>query len=440
MKSRIRMLALVLIALLAFDLAAQAPRVSEKQDIAIFALGYYGFAIPYEALGNIDMEIQKVFVDLGRFNILGVTQRLSSGGLEEFIQTLRKAKEANFVVPEKYQFGEAILTEAEFNKLVGAFVVAAPVVSSFNSYYDQKRLEWVTDIKTNVTFIDVAAGGSVMSIAEVQTSGSDKQNQVTSITNAIEGIPMQLQYEIRKIPAFQINTRILAVSGSEIKLQLGRNMGIQKGDEYAIVVGGLIEGFRDDREAGLVLIKDVGPEVSTGRVVYGLKDATKDAQLREIPRQGVDFEPYIHVIKGEESSAFLPGVRATFSRGFYDFRPYAAVQVPPNQIMSVLTAFFIPINGIVGAEYNLMLGRLTFTPSAGLGASYVHFTEAISDTSTDTDYLSHIGAQAYARLSYLVNRDMRIFVEAGLEGWLAMDTIFDSYSGIGVGAGLSFKL
>ena len=40
-------------------------------------------------------------------------------------------------MPDKFTFGEATLTEAEFNKLVGAFIVATPIVSEFNSRYDQ---------------------------------------------------------------------------------------------------------------------------------------------------------------------------------------------------------------------------------------------------------------------------------------------------------------
>ena len=99
MKRRALVAALVF-ALAALSLSAQAT-VSQKQDVAIFALGYYGWAIPQEALGNIDVEIQKVFVDLGRFNIIGMTERLSSGGLDQFIATLKKAKEANFVMPDK---------------------------------------------------------------------------------------------------------------------------------------------------------------------------------------------------------------------------------------------------------------------------------------------------------------------------------------------------
>jgi hypothetical protein len=426
--------ALVLVAA-AMPAFADAPTVSEKKDVAIFALGYYGWNIPLETLGSIDMEIQKVFVDLGRFNIIGVEQRLSSGGVGEFISALKKAKETNFAMPEKYQFGEAILTEADFNRLLGAFIVATPVVTEFNSRYDSKRVEWVTDIKTNITFIDVSAGGSVLGIAEVKTSGSDKQSQNASISSAIDAIPMQLQYEIRKIPAFQINTRVLAVSGSEIKLQLGQNMGIKKGDEYSVILGGTVEGFKDEREAGLVTIKDVGAEVSTGQVVYSSAKLGKDVQLREIPRMGVDIEPYFHLV-GSESKAFLPGFRAVASRGFYGFRPYLGVQIPLGQMWSF---FVIPVTAIFGGEQNLSLGRLSLTPYGGVGFSYVYYMD-VSGTSTETNYFPHIGGQAYLRASYLITRDMKIFAEAGGDYWIAISSLFQNYGGLGFGAGLAFKL
>ena len=102
-------------------------------------------------------------------------------------------------MPEKFQFGEATLTEAEFNKLLGAFIIATPIVSEFNSRYNYDKSQWETDIKTNVTFIDVGAGGIDHGHRRGQISGSDKSNQNKSISNAIEGIPMQLQFEIRKI-------------------------------------------------------------------------------------------------------------------------------------------------------------------------------------------------------------------------------------------------
>jgi hypothetical protein len=428
----------VLALLVTVSLAAQ-PVISAKQDVAIFALGYYGWNIPAQALASIDGEIQKVFTDLGRFTVLGVSQRLSAGGLDRFIDTIKQAKQANFVMPEKYQFGEAFLTQAEFNKLVGAFIVVAPVVVEFNSFYNTKSAQYETSIKTNVTFIDVSAGGSVLAMKTISSSGSDKQNQNKSISSAISSIPGQLQYEVRSIPEFQINTRILTANGSEVRLQLGENMGIKKGDEYAVVQRQTVEGFDDSKEVGLIVVKEVGQEVSMGQVLFSSVSLGKDAQLKEIPRQGADFDLYVHSIGGSVAT-ITPGFKATASRGFYSFRPFVAAQVPLGLMNSFLSVTIFPINVLVGGEYVLNMGRLSVTPSAALGVSYYHVTS--SWVSTDTNFLSHIGAQAEGRVAYLFNRNMRVFVDVGYETWIAVANTWGnvSYGGLMLGGGVTFKL
>ncbi|PKL06272.1 MAG: hypothetical protein CVV53_05185, partial [Spirochaetae bacterium HGW-Spirochaetae-9] len=390
MKKSAIALGILLIIVAAGSLSAQ-PVISEKQDIAIFALGYYGWNLPYQALGAIDGEIQKVFADLGRFTILGMSQRLSPGGLEQFIATVRQTKQSGFVLPEKFQFGEAFLTEQEFNRLVGAFVVVVPVVVEFNSWWDYKNLKFKTEIKTTISFIE-AASGSLLAIKTLNSSGSDANNEYQSISAAIASIPMQLQYEIRSIPQFQISTRILRVNGSTARLQMGSNMGIMKGDEYAVVEKRFVEGFDDSREVGLIVIKDVGREVSSGQVLYTSIELAKDTQLQEIPRLGLDLDLYLHII----GTQVLPGLRLTASRGFYALRPFAAAQIPLGLISSFYTVSIFPVNVLVGLEYVLNAGRLSIAPSAAAGLSYYHVTSATINT--DTDVLSHIGFQLGGRL------------------------------------------
>jgi hypothetical protein len=444
--------AMILIALSLAPLAAQ-PKVSEKQDVAIFAMGYYGWNIPRETLGSIDIEIQKVFLDLGRFTIIGMNQRFSSSDVQAFIDILRRAKEENFVLPEKYQFGEAFLTAAEFEKLIGAFQVAIPVVVDFDSRWDDKNNRWETNIKTSVSFID-GGTGTLTGIADVQTSGSDKESQTASIRAAIDGIPMELQYRIRSIPAFQINTRVLAASGKEIRLELGSNMGIKKGDEYSVIVSSTFQGLKDEREEGLVLIKEVGPEISTGLILYSSVKPGADTQLREIPRRGVDAVPYIHIVNGpklrvigegeaeDSGTNFIVGMRMPLSRGFFDVRPFVSVQVPVNGVRNFLSVVYFPVNVSVGAEYNLYLGRLAVTPYASLGGSFIVLSEMFSGETVDTsDWLfPHIGAQAYLSASYLVTRNTKLYAEAGYEYWVALTSLYSSYGGLSLGGGVSFKL
>jgi len=426
----------ILIVVAAASLSAQ-PVISEKQDIAIFALGYYGWNLPYQSLGSIDGEIQKVFANLGRFTILGMSQRLSPGGLEQFIATMRQTKQSGFVLPEKFQFGEAFLTEQEFNRLVGAFVVVVPVVVEFNSWWDSKNLKFRTEIKTTISFIE-ASSGSLLAIKTLNSSGSDANNEYQSISAAIASIPMQLQYEIRSIPQFQISTRILTVNGSTARLQMGSNMGIMKGDEYAIVEKRSVEGFDDSREAGLIVIKDVGREVSSGQVLYASVELAKDTQLQEIPRLGLDLDFYLHLL----GTQVLPGLRVTASRGFYALRPFAAAQIPLGLISSFYTVSIFPVNVLVGFEYVVNAGRLSVAPSAAAGLSYYHVTSGTINT--DTDVLSHIGFQLGGRLAYLFGRNARIFLDFGLEGWSSLSRLYilrdPSYGGLMMGAGLTLKL
>ena len=424
---RIAILAALSLAIGMTALAAQTPTVSEKKDIAVFSLGYYGWNIPLEALHGIDANIQQVFVNLGRFNVIGMTQKLSSQGLDQFIAAVKKAKEADFVLPEKYQFGEAVFTEADFNRLLGAFIVAAPVVTSFSSNYDSQASRWESELKTSVTLLDVATG-AVIGVVSETTTGYDKDDQYKSMTAAIDSIPSSLEYNIRAMPAFQISTRVLAVSQGEVKLQLGTNMGIVKGDEYAIVTPSTLEGIAYETETGLILIKDVGREISTAVVLYSDGRVGPNSQLREIPRVGGEGEIFAH---GLLASPFVlsPGLRILASRGFYGFRPFVGAQLPIGPFSMDAG---LPFNAFAGGQYDLHLGRITLSPYAAGGATLLYSGDDAKTVCT------HAGAEAYFQISYLMSRDARLFIEAGGEYWLGLYG-YASYGGIGCGAGATLK-
>ncbi|MDX9783832.1 MAG: hypothetical protein RBT72_03665 [Spirochaetia bacterium] len=432
-------LTLVFFFALLSGLSAQ-PVISQKQDIAIFSLGYYGWNIPSQALGSIDGEIQKVFSDLGRFTILGVTQRFSSSDINSFIDAVKRSKQSTFTMPEKFQFGESFLTEAEFKRLTGAFIVVVPVVVEFNSYWDRENLKYKTSIKTNISFLDMSADGTLIAIKTVETSGSHDKNQFESIQSAISSIPPQLQFAVRSIPQFQISTRILNVSGSTVRIQMGSDMGIQKGDEYSVIESASIEGFDDSREAGLIVIKEVSREVSTGQVLYKSVALGKDTQLREIPRLGTEMDLYLHSIGDSSAGSIVPGFRATLSRGFYALRPFVAAQIPVSLISSFLIVEIFPVNALMGAEFLINMGRLSLAPSAAFGISYYSVTSPW--VTTDTDFLSHVGIQAAVRVAYLLGRNSRVFADLGYENWIAITNLFgnQSYSGAMIGAGFTFKL
>ncbi|HUW69633.1 MAG TPA: hypothetical protein VMX33_05320 [bacterium] len=439
-----RSLTMVLAALLLAAMITPAfaqPKVSEKQEIAIFSLGYYGWNIPRETLGTIDVDIQRVFLDLGRFTIFGMEKRFSTSDVDQFITILKQMKEASFVLPEKYQFGEAFLTEADFNKLVGAFIIAVPVVTSFDSQFVNNK-EWQTSIKTNVSFIDVASG-TMIGIANVETQGTSRETQFKSIQDAINGIPMQLQFEIRKISQFQNVTRVLASGSGGVDIQLGQDMGIKKGDEYAVITSDTLEGLTDEREVGLILIKDVGTTRSKGTILYSGIPVVKDVQLREIPRLGTDIALYAHTYNYLDASmgaSFVVGARAELTRGFYNVRPYAAIQMITDSTM------WLPINVIIGGQYSMFMRRLEVGARAGVAGSTNAIVRLIENYASNTDdpWFTHYGVSGGAYVSWLFNRDMKLFAEVQGDYMLGLaDSLggsFSSYGGYQIGLGATFKL
>lgn len=442
-----RMRLAALIAALLVPLSAhaqQAASVSEKQDIAVFALGYYGYDIPLETIASVDSEILGVFVNLGRFNVFGQAQRFASADVQSFIDTLRKAKEANFVMPDEYKFGDRQMTEADFNRLVGAFVVVIPTIVDFHSAFNNSQHQYETSIKTSVAFVDVA-NGTTFGYANIDTNGSSKETQYKSIQLALEGIAPQLTFEIRKIPAFTLKTVVLALSRGEVKLQLGQNMGVQVGDEYAVIDRSEVAGFSDEREDGLLLIRNVGPEVSTGTILYAGDTLKEGAQLREIPRFGVDLAPYLSYLSyfgtvNGNDSALVIGARGIASRGFYDVRPFGGVQVTADLDL------WLPIAAYLGVEYDVYMRRLSLYAQGAVGGATNIIFKWIDDTFSNDDdqFFSHYGLKAGVGASYLITRDLKLYAEAGGEYWFgilsSLGGPWSSYGGASVGLGAVIKM
>lgn len=435
-------IAIALALLVTIAAVTAQPKVSTKQEIAIFALGYYGYKIPIEALATIDVEIQKVFLDLGRFTVIGMDKRFSSNDVNEFVALIKKIKEQNFVLPDKYRFGEEVFTEADFNKLIGAFIIVIPVVTNFNSQYNNSRSQYETNIKTTVTFIE-AATGNMIGIADVETSGTSKETQFKSIKNAIDGIPGQLQYEIRKISQFQNQTKVVSSKLGSVTMLLGQNMGVKKGDEYAVIVTENIEGYVNEREVGLIKIKDVGTTSSEGIVLYSDIKLEKDTQLREIPRQEGEASLYAHLVtfdaNSTSDSSIAVGLKVSLTRGYFGLMPYGFVQILFDEPKGY------PIGFGIGGEYAIYLGRLELAARVGLAGSSCVLITWLQDrfSTSDNTYFTHYGINAGAYLSWLLTRDTKIYASLQydlmlglLDGW---GEWFNNFSATSIGIGVTFK-
>ncbi|HDQ15066.1 MAG TPA: hypothetical protein ENN41_09670 [Sediminispirochaeta sp.] len=426
---------------------AGAQQVSKKQDIAVFNLSYSDYSIPSGALGMVDQSIQNVFIELGRFNIFGVQQRLKSRDIDTFINTIKKIKEENMEVPEEVRLGEETFTEADFNRLVGSFIVVIPVMSYYNVY--EEGSNYKAEIQTTFTFIKVDEARAFASF-QIDTSGTGENSQ-QAVKAAVDAIPMQLQYEVRSIEEFKLKTGIIDIVGREYIMQFGRDMGVQVGDEYVSTVTQILpSGYERVNETGLFVIKKVDHEISTAVSIFRDEKPNIGDQLVEVPRIGFNAMLYAHLLQDNApdgiENRFVIGLQATGSRGFYDWRPIAGVEVPLGDSFLI----WFPVISYVGAEYHLRLGRLSITPSAAVGVGTLVPILGDDEFRENFKILASFGGTAKLSVDYLLNRDTYLNLYAGYSAYFG--TFGDFYwdgdlltnpadiQGSFVGAGITFKL
>ena len=408
--------------------------ISEKKEIAIFGLSYTDWSIPDGALGLVDQSMQNVFINLKRFDIIGMSYRLDAGDISGFIDEIKKVKESNIEVPEAVRLGEQTFTEADFNKLVGAFIIVIPVMSYYEVAADDGG-GYTAEIQTSFTFINVEEGKAFASF-QVDTTGSADTSKA-AVKNAVDAMPIQLSYEVRKIPEFQLKSGVLDVNGREVLIELGANMGIKLGDEFNLTNTVILpSGHAVEKEVGLLVVKEVNQEVSTAQVFYAQKKPAVGDQLKEIPRMGFESVMYVNYISQIDINAdpiIAIGVRQIVARGFYKTRPYVGVEVP----LGVESYFiFFPVNVYVGGEMNWYMGRLHITPAidVALGMLVPVFKEF-------EDYIvySSLGGHARLGISYMLSDNIKLSGEIGYAAMLHISEWFDSYSGILFGGGVTFK-
>ncbi len=470
--NRFRVLIILLVVCL--QIPALGQEFSERQEIAIFRLSYYGQpvteapanlkveirgrrgSVTFElrgsgdpqtdqlfirALGVVDERIRSTFINLGRFDIIGMSQRLTQQGVDDFIDVLTEFRRSQAELPEAVLLGQETFTETDFQQLVGGFVVVVPSVS----WYSLTRLEngsFEAEIETSFTFINVE-NLTTFDQFFVTTTGVDDVPE-TAVKEAADAISSELSFRLRSMSEFQIKTGILEVDGREVILEFGRNMGLRPGDEYAIVSNRVLStGHIASTETGLLVIRDVQDGFSTGQVLYANPRAMVGDQLQEVARRGVELSGYLDAITdGLTSVTYTVGVRAVASRGFYAWRPLAAVEIP---FRGLIAETLLPMNVLLGGEWNLYFGRLKVTPGGAVGVGGA--VPLSSDDELESFYLSHIGGQIRAIGSVLITRDLQLFVEIGFVLW---GSIYDnsvarlagplaSYRGLLIGGGITFK-
>jgi hypothetical protein len=411
--------------------ATGAQSVSRREEIAVFNLCSSRWYIPPSALDAIDGEIRAVFINLGRFDVIGMAYQLEEEDVQGFIDAITSFKERNLEIPESVQLGREYLTQADVTRLVSGFVVVIPSVVEYRSRRGDDA--WKVDIRTSFTFIDVAEGRSFAQFF-VQTSGSDPQRD-RAVRKAVDAIPARLTFELRRIDRFTLRTGILEVHGSEVVIELGRSMGVKAGDEYLVLSPRILPSGKEVvTEKGLIVVRRVEEEISYATVVFAHGGLEPGEQLKEVPRVGLETEAYSRgMVVGtwQDARPFALGARLTVARGFQAFRPFVGVEIPLNLVPY---SWGLPVNAYLGAEYGFGLGRLRLAPFAEIG---VGLDVMLGDG--ENPELTLFGGAVGVQASWLLTRDVRLSAEAGAAGWWNNTRPYLNYRGVFAAAGVVLK-
>ena len=452
---------------------AAAQDLSERRELAIFALSYFGQPEPppppelkmeirgrrgsltvelrgtgqprfddlfARAFTSLDQQIQAAFLDLGRFDIIGYQQRLTAGSVSDFVSALSDYRSATVDLPEAVLLGQQTFTEEDFRALSGGYILVVPSVS----WYSLGRLEdgrFSAEMETSFTFVGVEDMRTI-DVFLVQTRGTASSAE-EAVREAVQAVPSDLTFRLRSMEEFTIRSGVIDVTGREVVLEFGSNMGLRPGDEYAIVGERVLpNGYIATTETGLLVIREVQNQFSYGYVLYANPAVQPGDQLREIPRRGLDGALYYNVLTNGIDLTSVVGLRGTASRGFYSFRPQAAIEIP---FRGLIGDSLFPLNILAGGEWNLYLGRIRLAPSAAVGVGGA--IPLSDDPAYESFYLSHLGAQARLEGSVLVSRDVYINVHAGFGYWfglvsdapLGLSGPLSSYGGLIIGGGVTLK-
>jgi hypothetical protein len=411
--------------------------ISSKQDIAIFRLSYYDLNIPESALAQVDQRIEDVFVNIGRFNIIGMNYRLSESDIVDFIAKLKELKQVQTAIPKEFSLGKEAFTEADLNRLLGSFVIVVPVLTSYSLQYEQST-GYTAELQTSFSFINAQTSTSIAHFS-IRTLGVGPSPR-DAARDAASAISQQLVYKIRTIPDFQLKTGVIEVNGSTVLIELGRNMGVRLGDEYAIITSRLLpSGYTVSDTTGLLIVKAVNEDISYAQVIYSATPPQIGDQLKEVPRIGFESSFYSHLIVASEvlgltySPVVTVGVMQTLTRGFYNFRPLVGAEIPLSVSSIGGAASYgtggLPVNLYLGGQLNWRFWRFDLAPLAAVGIG--GFVPASAQQSF---YVSIAGGLAQLSLSYLVSPQVKLFADTGYEQWLpiSMNGWGGFYGGLGV--------
>jgi hypothetical protein len=275
---------------------SQTAEVSQRSDISIFSV-YSALNIPDSAKIYFDNHLVKRISDLGRFNVLGFQYRLDGNSASQFLEKIRELKKQQILSDESLideRIGVVVLPAEELYKMLNSVFIFIPTISGWNvSSYEIKVnvkkgdsivVETKTEHKAEVTIsVQIIDGEGTLRQTYLATrEATSRDSQVDAYQKAVDNAIAGLTLFLRNTDEFKLRTRVLQRQGRKIALELGRDLGLRAGYEFAIQTRSVLTGgFTMTGTTGLVRVSQVGDNFSWAHVIHG--NPQPEEQLIEMP-------------------------------------------------------------------------------------------------------------------------------------------------------------
>ena len=293
------------IMLMGIVLAYPQAEVSKRKDITVFPV-YSSYNIPDSSYQYFDNQLIGLLNSMKRFQVIGFQYHLNSTTIDQFIGKIQELKKQAALNNTNYMdadLGVVVIPASEMKRLVNSFFIFIPSIVGYSveEYYvevQEKRngiivirlvKEYRATVQISVKVI--TAEGNLLETYNSSQEAKSRDSAIAAYDQAVDGAISGLGMFLRNVDEFKLKSTILQAKNGLIYAQLGKDLGVRPGYEFAIQKEiTVFNKLKEKRQIGLIRIKDVKDEYSEATAIFG--NPQEGDQLVETPMAGGRFKIY----------------------------------------------------------------------------------------------------------------------------------------------------
>lgn len=280
--------------------------VSERKDVGVLPV-YSSYNIPDAAYRYFDDMLISTLSSMQRFRVVGYQYRLDNNSAEDFIRKIQELKKQALNEDPRYMdadLGIVVIPASEMKKLVNSFFVFVPSITGYSTTeYDvevkvkkgkevQIRIEREYKASVTISVKIITAEGNLMKTYTASSETTSRRSAIDAYQKGVNTSISGVSYFLRNVEEFKIKSQVLKVEGNQVWMELGGNLGIYPGYEFALQSQvKVLDRFTEKVDTGLVRVNAVGQQYSTATVIIGYPRVGD--QLVESPMGGARFNIYV---------------------------------------------------------------------------------------------------------------------------------------------------